>query len=65
MHSRILTFSAVALLSFNLSGCWESTDITVHQPGEYMGAPDQLLQADVGARSDKLKERFQTVQIDR
>jgi len=65
MYSRILTISVIALLSFNLSGCWESTDITVHEPGEYMGAADQLLQADVGARSDQLKERFQTVQIDR
>ena len=23
-----------------LSGCWESTDVTFHQPGNYYGAPD-------------------------
>ncbi len=65
MHSRILTLSAVALMSLALSGCWESTDITMHEPGEYMGAPDPLMQADVSARSEQLKDRFQLVQVDR
>ncbi len=65
MHARILSVVGATLISVGLSGCWESTDITMHEPGEYKGATDPLLQADAGARSEQLKERFQTVQIDR
>lgn len=65
MYFRILTAATVAMLAIGLTGCWESTEITIHEPGEYKGAADPLLMADTGARSEQLKERFQTVQVDR
>ena len=36
-----------------LPGCWESTDVTFHQPGNYYGAPD-----DSNIDADALTDRF-------
>ena len=49
-----------------LSGCWESSDVTVHRQGTYKGAMDPLLDKEATAkREDILKKRFQLVQVDR
>ena len=49
-----------------LSGCWESTDVTVHEQGKYKGMNDPLLDAKSTAeREEVLQKRFQLVQVDR
>ncbi|MBX2869168.1 MAG: hypothetical protein KTR18_10860 [Acidiferrobacterales bacterium] len=34
----------IVLISFSavLTGCWESSDVTFHEPGKYFGASDSL-----------------------
>jgi len=57
-----LMLAVVAMLG--LSGCWESSDVTMHEAGKYMGAKDPL--ATSGAsRAEGLEKRFQLVQVDR
>lgn len=48
-----------------LAGCYESADVTVHEAGEYKGAPDPLLTEDAESRASALEERFNMVQTDR
>ena len=49
-----------------MSGCYESTNITVHKQGEYKGTNDPLLDAKSTAeREEVLQKRFQLVQVDR
>ena len=49
-----------------LSGCWESSDVTMHEQGVYKGRDDPLLDPKLTAeREDTLKKRFQLVQVDR
>lgn len=57
----VFGFAAVAL-----SGCYESPNATMYEPGEYKGAKDPLLekQADE-AHQEALRERFSLVQEDR
>lgn len=38
----LMTASALALAAL-LAGCYESTDVTIYEPGEYKGADDPLL----------------------
>ena len=57
--------AAVVVLAAGLVGCWDSTEVTVHNPGEYKGDPDPLLAQSASARSGTLTKRFQLVQIDR
>ena len=58
------TVAAVVLVA-GLAGCWDSTEVTVHNPGEYKGEQDPLLAQSASARSETLTRRFQTVQADR
>lgn len=39
MHRLLL---AAPLLALGLAGCYESTGVTMHEPGEYKGAQDPL-----------------------
>ena len=59
--------SAVAamVLAAGVAGCWDSTEVTVHNPGEYKGEKDPLLAQSASARTDALMKRFQSVQVDR
>ena len=57
--------AAAAVLAAGLAGCWDSTDVTVHNPGEYKGPPDPLLAQSASARESTLNERFQRGQVDR
>ena len=57
--------AAAVVLAAGLAGCWDTTDVTVHNPGEYKGPADPLLAQSASARSASLTERFQTVQTDR
>ena len=59
-----LTVAAVVLAT-GVAGCWDSTEVTVHNPGEYKGAQDPLLAQSASARTETLMKRFQLVQVDR
>ncbi len=57
---------AVLASAVIVSGCYESTDVTVHKQGEYKGTMDPLLDAKSTAdREEVLQKRFQMVQVDR
>lgn len=60
----MLVFLAAIGLA-GLSGCSESPDVTLHEPGEFKGARDPLLDQQASARQDALGKRFQLVQQDR
>ena len=60
-----LTIAAIASVAI-MSGCYESTGVTVHKQGEYKGSKDPLLDAkSTAAREEILEKRFQLVQVDR
>ena len=65
MLKKKLTLLLAVAMSLGLSACWESTDVTVHQAGKYMGAKDSNLTTSGAARADGLQERFKLVQVDR
>jgi hypothetical protein len=53
------------VLATGLAGCWDSTEVTVHNPGEYKGEQDPLLAQSASSRAETLTKRFQLVQADR
>jgi hypothetical protein len=53
------------VLATGLAGCWDSTEVTVHNPGEYKGEQDPLLAQPASSRTETLTKRFQLVQADR
>ena len=55
----------VVLVAGALSACYESADVTVHEPGVYKGAEDPLLKTDASKRNEELMARFNQVQRDR
>ena len=57
--------ATAAVLAAGLAGCWDSTEVVVHNPGEYKGPPDPLLAQSASARAGTLNERFQRGQVDR
>ena len=57
--------AATVVLAAGLAGCWDSTEVTVHNPGQYKGEPDPLLAQSASSRAETLTKRFQLVQIDR
>ena len=57
---------AIGLMAaLGLAGCWESSDITVHEAGKYKGGKDPLLNQQASSRAESLQKRFQLVQSDR
>ena len=66
MTIKNATFAAaVVVAAAGLAGCWDSTEVIVHNPGEYKGEKDPLLAQSASARTDTLTKRFQLVQVDR
>lgn len=63
---RKVTLTLLMVASMALGGCYESTNITLHDPGIYRGGSDPLLakQASPEQRA-RLGERFQMGQTDR
>ncbi len=47
IHTLVLLFAFGAL-----SGCWESTNVTFHEPGVYLGPSDDL-STDESALNDR------------
>lgn len=63
---RIMATLTLALMTApGLSGCWESTDVTLHEPGKYRGTEDPLLEPGATSRVETLRKRFELVQTDR
>jgi len=48
-----------------LTGCNETSSVTLHKPGVYKGAEDPLLSANTAKRADALNTRFNMGQLDR
>ena len=65
MLKKKLTLVLAVAMSLSLSACWESTDVTVHKAGKYIGATDSKLTTSGASRADGLQKRFKLVQVDR
>ena len=56
----------LCVAAITLAGCYEEPKVAVHEPGQYLGPQDQLLQvAGTAEQSKRLAKRFQMVQTDR
>lgn len=54
------------LLVIALFGCTDAAQVELHEPGEYKGDTDPLLQASTSEDlNEQLRQRFMTVQTDR
>ena len=63
---RVTTLAATMLVLASLTGCYESTSVTLHEPGVYKGSEDPLLAADDSkAFEDALRKRFEEGQAPR
>ncbi len=58
---------ALALLGLTaLVGCYEDTNVTLHEQGVYKGETDPLLKVEADKQhQQQLRERFRQVQADR
>ena len=66
MNRRGALTIAVLASAVAMTGCYESSDVTVHRQGQFKGAKDPLLDAKATAeREEVLQKRFQLVQVDR
>lgn len=64
MGRRIVLVAMMAAV-VGVSGCYESSEVKVHEPGKYMGSKDQLAGQQASSREEQLRKRFQLVQVDR
>ena len=56
MAIKNATFAAAAVvLAAGLAGCWDSTEVTVHNPGQYKGEMAPLLAKPAPARRRALR----------
>ena len=58
----------LAACSLLLSGCYDYGDaqVEIHEPGQYQGTPDPLLEvAGTAEHEERLKKRLEMVQTDR
>ena len=64
--SKLRNYVLLALLLVSLTGCYESDNVTLYEPGVYKGDQDPLVKK---LRDDKfqaeLEQRFKTGQMDR
>jgi hypothetical protein len=65
MYLKSLIF-VVAFSIMALAACYESPDITFHEPAEYKGSGDPLLEKQASSeQQEALRKRFLQVQTDR
>lgn len=64
MKSALLLVLAITT-SLGLTGCWESSDVTMYKAGQYKGNKDPLLSQNTAKRVESLNKRFQLIQMDR
>lgn len=62
MHKKFIAIFLIIAGSLTLSGCLENFQVTLHEPGVYMGPSDPLLET---SQSSALAERLSIGQIDR
>jgi hypothetical protein len=63
---RVRTIAMALLAIFMLTGCYETTDVVIHEPGVYKGGKDPLLAVDGTPEFEKkLNERFMEGQAPR
>jgi hypothetical protein len=56
----------VVIVAFAVSGCSNSSDVTLHKPGVYKGAIDPLIEKQQSPQQqERLVARFNLVQTDR
>ncbi len=61
--SMVLLLSALAL---GVGGCYQSPDVSLHEPGVYKGRKDPLLALEGSSeQQQRLLDRFNMVQTDR
>ncbi len=58
-------FALLAAGLIALAGCYETNEVTLHQPGKYKGPKDPLLDQQASSREEALQKRFELVQTDR
>ena len=57
---------SVTVLALALTGCFEKPEVTLHEPGQYMGREDPLLKVSgTSEQQERLAKRFHMVQTDR
>jgi len=54
----------IIIAMLGLASCYEDTDVTLHEAGEYKGSPDHHAKTPE-VRAEVLKLRFNQVQTDR
>ena len=62
MQNRLIAILLIVLGTLALSGCLEDFQVTLHEPGVYMGPEDELLES---SHSSALAERLSAGQMDR
>lgn len=63
---RVTTMAMALLAMFMLTGCYETTDVVIHEPGVYKGAKDPLLAVEGTPQHEaELRERFMEGQAPR
>ena len=62
--TKMLATLGLAASALLLAGCYESPEVTLHEPQQYLGEKDPLM-GDAAARQEQLRKRFEMVQIDR
>ena len=64
--TRRCVIAVVLLLGAGaIAGCYETPDVTIHEPGQYKGKRDPLLNQQASSRDEALHKRFDLVQTDR
>ncbi len=62
MYKKFIAIFLIITGSLTLSGCLENLQVTLHEPGVYMGPSDPLLET---SHSSALAERLSIGQTDR
>ena len=61
-----MLFTTAIVLGLSLTACSDSNEVTLHEPGEYKGAVDPLIEKQASAeQQEKLIQRFNQIQTDR
>jgi hypothetical protein len=64
--TKLIGFAIALLLVSSLSGCFEEPEVQLHEPGQYMGQKDPLLEvAGTSEQEERLAKRFEMIQTDR
>ena len=62
---RDLLKLAMVVFAVTVAGCYQDSEVIVHEPGVYKGCSDPLLTQSAQDRASTLSDRFAQVQINR